>query len=99
MPGFAKNVHQPEVSISAGGRNEVTNKPNVGMVHRIARMMAMPDAHGDDSFVLASCRRSCFFSCRGDSASSGVRSVVIGSSMAEPDMLIAFPPKAASAGR
>ena len=68
--------------MSAGGRNDVTNRPNVGIVHRIARMMAMPDAHGDDSFVFASCSRSCFFSCRGDSFSSGVASVVIGSSTA-----------------
>ena len=53
--------------MSAGGRNEVTNRPKVGMVHRIARMMAMPDAHGEDILVLASCSRSCFFSCRGES--------------------------------
>ncbi len=99
-PGLAKNVHQPLVLISAGGRNDVTNRPKVGIVHRIARMMAIPDAQGEDSFVFASWRRSCFFSCRDETFfSSGVASVVIGSSTAEPDMLIAFPPKSASAGR
>ena len=53
-PGLAKNVHQPDESMSAFGRNDVTNRPKVGIVHRMARMIAAADAHGDDIFVFAS---------------------------------------------
>ena len=48
--------------MSAGGRNEVTNRPKVGIVHRIAMTIAMPEAQGEDSLVFASCRRCCFVS-------------------------------------
>ena len=52
--GSAKKVHQPLTLDVERGRNDVTNRPNVGIVQRIAMMIATRDAHGDDSCVLAS---------------------------------------------
>src|SRR3954451_22718472 len=53
VKGPPKPVHQPLRVISRGRRNEVTSRPNVGIVQTTAMTMAKSDAHGDVSRFLA----------------------------------------------
>src|SRR3954447_21205602 len=50
--GPPKPVHQPLRVISRGLRNDVTSRPNVGIVQRMAMSMATSDAQGDVSRFL-----------------------------------------------
>ena len=77
--GLRKNDHQPESWMSACGRNEVMNRPNVGMVHSTAITTANNDAQRELSALPASAAaadlRETFFGVTG--AGTGIVSALI----------------------
>ncbi len=51
-----KNVHQPDVFIAFSGRMELTSKPKVGIVQRVAIITAAAEAIGELNADLADLR-------------------------------------------
>src|SRR5690606_11801472 len=101
--GLLSAVHQPVRRMSPASRHDVTNSPNVGTVHKMARSRAIPEAHGEVSLVFASTARcSALVSLRGPDDWVGFFAFVWTASTSMgwgALLLIAAPPRVASGGR